>query len=361
MPIPAYRAKQSTDTSGTGTIVLNAAGTNARSFAAAFGASSRRIMYCISWASGFEIGYGDFDGGTPGNLTRATVVASSNAGALVTLPAGTKDVFAVFDPGAREVLSISGTTTLTLADMGNAVVFTGASAATVNLPAISGVPQGAGWMIVNAGTGALTIDPNGAETVNFLSTLVLRPGQTATLLRTSSVWQAAGSLTGFYQQIRQQSVVNSSAVEFTLDSSYRLFLLQIDRGRVATTGQGLNLRCGVGATFDAGANNYSYGYISHTGGTPISGSTSASSIDISGTLLAGESRSFIEVMIDPGSASASFIARSSSGVIENTTPSFRIFNSFGAREANGVKDAIRILASGGSNISGTFTLLGIPA
>ena len=85
MPIPAYRAKQSTDTAGTGTLVLNAAATNARSFAAAYGASSRRVMYCISWATGFEIGYGDFDGGTLGSLTRATVLASSNAGALVTL------------------------------------------------------------------------------------------------------------------------------------------------------------------------------------------------------------------------------------------------------------------------------------
>jgi hypothetical protein len=199
MPIPAYRAKQSTDTAGTGTIVLNAAGTNARSFAAAFGASSRRIIYCIQWAFGFEIGYGDFDGGTPGNLTRATVVASSNAGALVTLPAGTKDVFAVFDPGAREVRSISGTTTLDLADLGNAVVFTGASAATLNLPAVSIVPNGAGWMIRNAGTAALTIAPNGVDTINGAATLVLQAGQAAFLFDGGSAWQciiAGGTATG---------------------------------------------------------------------------------------------------------------------------------------------------------------------
>jgi hypothetical protein len=189
MPIPAYRAKQSTNTTGTGTIVLAAAETNARNFSAAYGASSRRIMYAISWSTGFEIGLGDFDGGTPGNLTRATVLASSNAGALVTLPAGTKDVFAVFDPAAREVVAISGTATLALADLGNAVVFTGASAATLNLPAVATAPLGSGWMIRNAGTAALTIDPNGAETINNASTLILQAGQAAFIFDGGTAWE----------------------------------------------------------------------------------------------------------------------------------------------------------------------------
>jgi len=191
MPLPAYRAKQSTDTTGTGTIVLNAAASNARSFAAAFGASSRRILYMIQWSTGFEFGLGDFNGGTPGSLTRATVLASSNAGALVTLPAGTKDVFAVFDPAAREVISISATATLALADLGNAVVFTGSSAASLNLPALATAPLGAGWLVINNGTAALTIDPNGAETVNGAATLVLQAGASALILRSGSAWRAA--------------------------------------------------------------------------------------------------------------------------------------------------------------------------
>jgi hypothetical protein len=189
MPIPAFRAKQSTDTAGTGTLVLNAAATNARSFNAAFGASARRIMYCISWSTGFEIGYGDFDGSTPGSLTRATVLASSNAGSLVTLSAGTKDVFAVFEPAAREVMAISGTATLVLADLGNAVVFSGASAATLNLPAVATAPTGSGWMVRNAGTAALTIDPSGAETINGAATLVLQAGQAAFIFDGGAAWE----------------------------------------------------------------------------------------------------------------------------------------------------------------------------
>lgn len=190
MPILPYRAKQSTNTTGTGTIVLNAADTNARNFSAAYGASSRRILYMIAWQTGYEFGLGDFDGGTPGNLTRATVLASSNAGALVTLPAGTKDVFAVFDPAAREVISISATATLALADLGNAVVFAGSTAATLNLPAVATVPNGAGWLIRNAGSAALTIDPAGSETVNGLTTLVVPLGMTAEVLRNGAGWTA---------------------------------------------------------------------------------------------------------------------------------------------------------------------------
>ena len=363
MPIPAFRAKQSTDTTGTaGTIVLNAAGTNARSFAAAFGASSRRIIYAISWASGFEIGYGDFDGGTPGNLTRATVVASSNADALVTLPAGTKDVFAVFDPGAREVLSISGTTTLALADLGNAVVFTGASAATLNLPAIATTPTGSGWMVRNAGTAALTIDPSGAETINGAATLVLQAGQAAFIFDGGAAWQCVTAGGASYVQIRPpQTVTAVSAVDFTLPAGFRRYRLEIDRGRVATAGQVLALRCGVGASFDFGGTDYLYGYLTHTGSTQSSASLFGSAIDISGGLKADDSNSSIEVMIDPGSASTPFIARCACGAIENTVPSFRVFSSFGGRQANGAKDAIRIFASSGANISGTFTLFGIPA
>jgi hypothetical protein len=228
MPIPAYRAKQSTDTSGTGTLVLNAAETNARSFNTAFGASARRIMYCISWATGFEIGYGDFDGGTPGSLTRATVLASSNAGALVTLPAGTKDVFAVFEPAAREVVAISGTATLALADLGNAVVFTGSSAATLNLPAVATVPNGAGWLVMNRGTAALTIDPNGAEQVNGAATLVLQAGQAAMILRVSGAWQAALS-GGTAIGAALQAALNSAAAADVLSAA------PVDIASAATT------------------------------------------------------------------------------------------------------------------------------
>jgi hypothetical protein len=210
MPIIAYRAKQSTDTAGTGTLVLNGASSNARSFQAAFGAATRRIQYCISWQTGFEIGLGDFDGGSPGSLTRATILASSNSGGLVALPAGTKDVFSVVDPAASEVIAISGTANLSLADLGNTVVFSGAAAATLNLPAVAAVPLGAGWLIRNAGAGALTIDPNASETINGQATIILPAGMTAEVKRNAGTWTAMihgyGRLIGEYVQVAGASL-----------------------------------------------------------------------------------------------------------------------------------------------------------
>ena len=55
--------------------------------------TSGRFDYVIQGTTFFEIGLGDFDGGTPGNLTRVTVLTSSNSNALVALPVGVSDVF----------------------------------------------------------------------------------------------------------------------------------------------------------------------------------------------------------------------------------------------------------------------------
>jgi hypothetical protein len=192
MPIKALRAKQSTNTTGTGTLTLLAASSAARSFQAAFGASSIRVRYVISGASFFEIGLGTFNGAAPGTLTRdATPLASSNAGALVSLPAGTADVFAWIEEADRSLVeSSAASVTLALADLGSVLVWTGAANGTVALPAVANVPPGAGYTVVNATTGfTLTIDPNGTETIEGATTLTLHPGGRVVFLRVASAWR----------------------------------------------------------------------------------------------------------------------------------------------------------------------------
>lgn len=188
MPALPWRVQQSTSTTGTGTLVLNAAASGRRSFRDAYGTGSVRVAYVISGASFFEIGYGDFDGGSPGNLTRSTVIASSNSNAPVSLPAGTADVFPFIDPGERAVVSSSGGTTIALVDIGNAVVWTGTSAAAVNLPAVASVPNGRGITVRNAGTAALTVTANGSDVINGTGTLVLAPTQAVEVMRVGSAW-----------------------------------------------------------------------------------------------------------------------------------------------------------------------------
>jgi hypothetical protein len=190
MPISALRVQQSTSTTGTGTIALNAAASGRRSYQDAYGAGGARVPYVISGASCFEIGYGDFDGGSPGSLTRATVLASSNSGSLVSLPAGTADVFPLIQPSERGIVTGTGDITPALADVGNAIVWTGSVASTLSLPALATVPNGRGWLVRNAGTDTLTVDPNGTETVDANTSLVVPPGGSVELLRTGTIWTA---------------------------------------------------------------------------------------------------------------------------------------------------------------------------
>jgi hypothetical protein len=268
----------------------------------------------------------------------------------------------VIDGGTAWVDLASAGTTDIGAQTSNNVRITGTTTITSFGTAASGVTRQLRF------AGALTLTHNATSLIlPGGANILTMAGDTATAISLGSGnWVVTDYMRalafGGYQQIQRQTVSAVSAVDFTLPSGFRRFQLQIDSGRVASSGQSLVLRCGVGASFDAGASDYAYAFLTHTTTTPASsGNTTGSLIDLTGGLLANDVRSSIEVTIDPGSASSRFTARASSGVIENSVPSFRNYTVFGAREVNGAKDAIRILAGGGANISGTFTLLGIPA
>ncbi len=194
MPIPALRAAQTTNTTGTGTLVLNASPVGRRSFLAAFGAGSSRIRYVIQGTTFFEVGLGDYDGGTPGNLTRVTVLTSSNSDALVSLPVGVADVFTFIDPAARVVVTGTGAITAALVDIGNLVHWSGTAAAAFNFPVITTVPPGQGYLVTNGGTAVLTLDPAGAELINGAATIALLPGESADCYRSGAAWVAALSV-----------------------------------------------------------------------------------------------------------------------------------------------------------------------
>lgn len=194
MTIAALRTKQTTTTTGTGTLTLIAAASNVRSFNAALGGSSIKVHYAISVAgsAGYEIGIGTYNGGSPGTLSRDSILASSNGGSAVSLPAGTHDVFVVGMPGWRGYTTGSGAVNLALADLGGWYLWTG-TANTMTLPAIANVPPNVGTIVVNGGTGILTIDGNSSETINGLTTVALYPGQSCELLPNATAWYAAGN------------------------------------------------------------------------------------------------------------------------------------------------------------------------
>ena len=89
------RVKETTTTTGTGTIMLAGASSGFQSFSAIGNGNS--TFYCIAAQSGteWEVGIGTYtSSGT--TLSRDTVLSSSNSGSLVNFSAGTKDVFVTY-------------------------------------------------------------------------------------------------------------------------------------------------------------------------------------------------------------------------------------------------------------------------
>ena len=99
----ADRVRETTTTTGTGSVTLAGAYTSFQSFSAAIG-NGNSTYYTISnpTTNEWEVGIGTYTSGT-NSLSRTTVLASSNAGSLVSFSAGTKDVF-VTQPAERSLL-----------------------------------------------------------------------------------------------------------------------------------------------------------------------------------------------------------------------------------------------------------------
>lgn len=91
----ADRVKETSTTTGTGTLTLGGASTGYQTFGTAIG-SGNTCYYAITLDSAWEVGLGTVGTGT---LSRDTVLASSNGNSLVDFGAGTKDVFATYPAG----------------------------------------------------------------------------------------------------------------------------------------------------------------------------------------------------------------------------------------------------------------------
>lgn len=95
----ADRVKETTTSTGTAAINLAGAATGYQTFSSAVG-DANTTYYTIADQTGanWEVGIGTYT--TSGNtLSRDTVLASSNSGALVTFTSGTKDVFVTYPAG----------------------------------------------------------------------------------------------------------------------------------------------------------------------------------------------------------------------------------------------------------------------
>ena len=102
------RVKVTSTTTGTGAFALGTAATGFETFAQGIGINNT-TYYCIfiQGTTEFEVGLGTLDA-TSANLTRTTVISSSNSDAAVDFAAGTKDVFCTLPASKSVYLDASG-------------------------------------------------------------------------------------------------------------------------------------------------------------------------------------------------------------------------------------------------------------
>jgi hypothetical protein len=109
--VVADRVKETTTTTGTGTVTLAGAETGFQSFAAVGDGNTTYYAIVDSGAGDWEVGLGTYTAsGT--TLSRDTVISSSNAGSAVSFSAGSKDVFVTYPSGKAVYEDASGDVTV---------------------------------------------------------------------------------------------------------------------------------------------------------------------------------------------------------------------------------------------------------
>jgi hypothetical protein len=98
------RVKETTTTTGTGTITLAGAVSGFQAFSVIGDGNNTYYTIQDSTAGTFEVGIGTYTlSGT--TLSRDTILESSNAGSAVNFGAGSKDVFVTY-PAERSVMAV---------------------------------------------------------------------------------------------------------------------------------------------------------------------------------------------------------------------------------------------------------------
>jgi hypothetical protein len=178
--ILADRVKETTTTTGTGTVTLLGASTGFQSFAVIGNANTTYYTIAGQGTSEYEVGIGTYtSSGT--TLARTTVLASSNANAAVNFSAGTKDVFVTYPAGKSVNLDASGNSTA----LGIPVSATLTNATGLPISTgVSGLGTGVATALgnnANATSGFATIDGTATLTNKRINPRTSSSASTATL------------------------------------------------------------------------------------------------------------------------------------------------------------------------------------
>lgn len=200
------RVKETTTTTGTGTLSLAGAATGFRTFVAEIGSGNTCEYLIDDGAGNWELGIGTVTDASPDTLSRNTVLKSSNADVAVSFGAGSKTVVVPLSAYRMIRLPLEVPTaktnnyTAVLADQNSYIRMNKATAVTFTIPTEANVafPIGTTLHVENTGAGAVTIAGESGVTLNADATspIVMADQYTvATGIKTASdTWTIFGAL-----------------------------------------------------------------------------------------------------------------------------------------------------------------------